>query len=1210
MLRFGRVCMSAVLIAGTCVVRPVSAQSKPPHSVSAGKPAVVTLDALIPHQIVGGFRAECVYTGDKNKPVGARFRHLATGFVFDYLQIESVPQAFVWVNTPATSDKGEPHTQEHLLLGKGNRGRAVASAETLSLSDSSAYTMPWRTCYFFNTTAGVGAFYDQLQMRLDALLHPNYTDEEVRREVRNFGVTENADKTLRLEEKGSVYNEMVSTMDKSGSQLYRALFQSVYGTHHPLAFEAGGTPEALRTLTPAEIKTFRDRAYRLRNMGMVAAFPQSLSLNAVLARVGGILQKGEPDQTPPRLAASTRPTFPAPQSASTTDPHIVSFPDKNAEQPGEVGFAWPANRHLSLDEFLLLGFFLDTFASEPDTPLYKRFVDAKTRTLDTGATGVYNWTPSEQGFPVYVGISNVKPSFLTEANVAEMRVAVREELQKIVAYKDGSPELAAFNARLLTRLAAFKREQSKFVNSPPGFGARGTSSAWMERCLLLEDVPGFRKSVLLAPQMARVEKQLTGTTNLWRVLLSKWQIAGVTPYAVAARPDTALLARQQTERSERIATEVARLQRVYQTTNEQKTIRRYQADYEAETARQNAIAAHAKQSAHFVSNPPLVSDPSLRYKQTHVGSIPLFAATFDTMASATVRLSLPVNDTPQSELVYLCALPTLLNGAGVVVDGKPLSYEETRQKQRNEILSVGCGFSSNPDTGHYELVVTGSGNNPQETKRAVWWMKTLLTTPNWSRENLPRLRDVVDQRLQAERNRMLEQEEFWVSGVRAAWRNQDKPLALTLGSFLTQTHHLHRLRWMLQTAPTPEDGNAFLSFLEMLRQSGQSASRTDLEALTAALSGTNPSTVVPPAFAAVTAAFDALPSGAKPLAKSAVNDLSRTLGDLADATLAADWQYLCRQIHADFVQGPDETLRRINALRSRLLRTQGARLLIVGASSTQAVLAPDLVNLSSLLKSGTAAIVSPIAAEPLVTKRLQQRSPGANPVFVGLLAPSMKGGTVMNESRGTAYTATDDEALLRLLAANLYGGGGADSVFMKTWGAGLAYGNGIGSDTRAGRVSYYADHTPELPQTVRFVIDAVKASPRDPALVEYALANMFSSREAGGYEGRAFAQEGDLADGITPAKTKAFRTRLLALRTRPNLTAEVYDRLTAVMSAILPGYNGPQPPDPDSRCVVIGPPKQLDAYEAYLKNAVSPDTVLYRLYPRDFWLVASHADEK
>jgi len=37
---------------------------------------------------------------------------------------------------------------------------------------------------------------------------------------------------------------------------------------------------------------------------------------------------------------------------------------------------------------------------------------------------------------------------------------------------------------------------------------------------------------------------------------------------------------------------------------------------------------------------------------------------------------------------------------------------------------------------------------------------------------------------------------------------------------------------------------------------------------------------------------------------------------------------------------------------------------------------------------------------------------------------------------------------------------------------------------------------------------------------------------------------------------------------------------------------------------VIGPAKQLDAYQDYLRAAVGKDAVLHRLYPRDFWVPA------
>jgi hypothetical protein len=103
------------------------------------------LDNLTAGKSVNGFRVESVYLNDAERPLGARFRHERTGFTLDLLQIQSVPQGYLWVNSFPTSNMGEPHTQEHLLLGKGNKGRAVASLEDMSLAVSSAFTQQLRT---------------------------------------------------------------------------------------------------------------------------------------------------------------------------------------------------------------------------------------------------------------------------------------------------------------------------------------------------------------------------------------------------------------------------------------------------------------------------------------------------------------------------------------------------------------------------------------------------------------------------------------------------------------------------------------------------------------------------------------------------------------------------------------------------------------------------------------------------------------------------------------------------------------------------------------------------------------------------------------------------------------------------------------------------------------------------------------------------------
>src|SRR5262245_26156321 len=78
--------------------------------------------ALTKGQVVHGFRTDAVYLDATDKPFGGRFIHLRTGFTLDLLQIQSVPQAVIYANTFTVSDMGEPHTQDHLLIGKGKKG--------------------------------------------------------------------------------------------------------------------------------------------------------------------------------------------------------------------------------------------------------------------------------------------------------------------------------------------------------------------------------------------------------------------------------------------------------------------------------------------------------------------------------------------------------------------------------------------------------------------------------------------------------------------------------------------------------------------------------------------------------------------------------------------------------------------------------------------------------------------------------------------------------------------------------------------------------------------------------------------------------------------------------------------------------------------------------------------------------------------------------
>jgi Zn-dependent M16 (insulinase) family peptidase len=1163
------------------------------------------LDNLSAGKTINNFRTATLYVNDADKVVGGRFVHARTGFVLDYLQIQSVPQGFIWVNSYPTSDMGEPHTQEHLLLGKGNVGRTVASLENMSLAASTAFTEQWRTSYQFHTAAGADAFYQLFERKVDALIHPDYTDEEIRREVRNFGVTENpADKTLRLEEKGTVYNEMVSSFDRPGSRLNRVLDQALYGQSHPLAYSSGGLPAAIRAMKAEDIRKFHRDNYRLGNMGMIGSFPKEMPINDALKKLDAILNRLEPEAG--RAKFMTEDQLPAPQMATPGKIQIVDYPHKNDQQPGTITFVWPATLKLDTRETVLLELFLENLAGDATTNLYKRFVDTKTREIETGAKSVFGFMNDDPGQPVYVGLNDIAPANMTEEKIALLRQKVLEELARVAAWKDGSPELLEFNARLKNRVIQSRRSLSKFVSSPPGFGFRSTSAAWISHIYRLSKSRDFRKSLTMKPELDFVEKLLAGNQNFWREYLPKWKLTGTTPYAGAARPSPDLVKKEEQDRQARVAAEMARLKTKYQVTDDQEAIRRYKAEYDAETVELEKLAKQTG-GTRFVESPPLSLDDQLDYKvQTLTGDVPLVASTFDNMTSATTGLALRLDGVPENELVYLSILPALLTRVGVIKDGKPISFEEMSEMLRQEILSLNAYFSTNFATDRAELVVRGAGNDAAESQKSIEWMKLVMLNPDWRPENLARIRDVVDQTLSNLRNRMQGSEESWVNNPADAYWRQDNPLLLTTASFLTQTHNAHRLRWMLKDAGTTETREAINSYLGKLADAGAKGNRTELKALLAAMQGNKEAAEkLAPALKPYQDDFARLPPVAKSLAMEAAKDIDQILADVPDSSLVSDWAYLSNQIRQDLLVSPDKTLADLNALRQRLLKTGNARMFITASRATQQKLEEGVRNLLASLQPAKAETIKRPNAR-VIDARLRERAGDASsPVFVGLVNPNSQSGVFLNSAPLASFKDTDTEKLLQYLASRLYAGGGAHGIFIKTWGAGLAYSNGFRGSPSQGRIGYYAERTPELPQTLRFVIEELKKAPRDPSLVEYAIAQAFLGfRSASEYEVRGEAMAADLADGMMPEVVARFRRAILELRRKPNLADELYKRMESTYARVLPGYGIKAKDVTGGVFFVIGPEKQFGLYEDYLKSVEGADTRVFRLYPRDFWLTS------
>jgi len=725
------------------------------------------------------------------------------------------------------------------------------------------------------------------------------------------------------------------------------------------------------------------------------------------------------------------------------------------------------------------------------------------------------------------------------------------------------------------------------VNTPPGFGFRSGGSAWADHLFELAKTGSFKRSVTLKPQIAFVQKLLASNRNFWGEYLARWHITDRTPYAVAARPSPALVQREESERIARANAEAARLTKAYGLADTQEAIKRYRTEYDAAT---NDIEQEARKIAppEFVKSPPMTLDDQLHYDARALdGNVPFVVSKFDNMTSGMLGIALRLDGIPRDQLRYVSLLPALLTRVGVIENGRPVPYEEMSERLRKEILSLDSVFSINTRTERVELVVRGAGIGENEVKRAIDWMTLVLYHPDWRPENLARIRDVVDQSVSTLRNTMQGSEESWVNNPADAYRMQRNPSFLAAASFLTRAHNALRLRWLLKD-PAAGDTEALSGFFTQLADAGKAMNRADLKRMIADRKG-----------------VDALSDTAKPIAQDALKDLDLALIEIPDGSLAMDWAYLCTAMRDDLLTPAPQALAQLDAVRRAILNSGGARMYMVGSTALEDAVAPQVKTFESNLSGAPMNAAEAVAFAPLVDSRLLQRDPSATrPFYVGLLAPNMKGGVILTSVPSVHFTDADNrEKQLDYLASRLHAGYGAHGIFLKTIGAGLAYSNGLRASVASSRMGYYAERTPELPQTVRFVIGELKSAPRDPKLADYAIAQVFGEfRSAATYENRAEGMAADLADHQSPDQVRKFRQSILELRKDPNLGNMLFDRKDRVYGRVLPGYNVKGADVPGAIYFVIGPDKQLDAWDQYVRGAEGGDTKLYKLYGRDFWM--------
>ena len=1148
-------------------------------------------DSVMPAKgaTVGDFAVDAVYTGDRGEVAGTRWVHRVHGMPVTVLRIQSVPQVFLAFHTPPNSDRGEPHTGEHLLLGKGTKGKALSLEQDMSLVSSTAWTAQTDVCYSWSCAAGKETFFRSVEQYLDALLDPDYSDEEIRREVCHIGpVKDDATGRLSLDEKGTIYQEMTTTYEKRW-MIFDQIGRRLWGADHPLAFSAGGEPSAVRTVEPHHVRDFHNAHYHLgKATQMIVALPDAIPEAEFLTRLTA--QMAEVDARPAmKSRGKFDPPIPPARPQADHSPVILPYPNANEDDGGMAEIAWKPVPLTSQYDRVLGDLFMATLASGENATLYKRLMDGATREVDVGASDLGgSLDASKIDLMPNIYLDGVPPRNAAPERLAAIVGVVRSEIERVAALREGSPELKTWNDKALVKITEREKGLKRQLNAPPLFGHRSAGGFWLDHLRLLDQGGGFERSVTLAPAFAKIRAELGRGANPWTAVIARLGLSSE-PYVGISVPSKAELERRTSEHAKRALGYVADLAQRSGGGDAQEALAKFAKEYEVKTAAL-AQAENSLAKPHLVADVPLTPDPSIRLEPMEVAGAKGFRGVFDNMTFVETSLSFPVENVTESEdLSWLAILPQVLTESGVVIDGKPVAYAEAAERRAKEIYSLSADWSMRPSKSRHELRITASGADLAEAKRAIDWLELCLKHAWIAPENLLRLRDIVSQEIQATRGRLGGADENWVRDPAGAVRWQRDHIFLATSSIHARLFLLARCEWRLMDAPIGEDlrnVNAGLDAIAASAGADLASTTSNVDALVASWKQSK----------SPASSTWLVPIGLR---------IKEMVGDMAPTTIAKDLATLADTCRRD-LSAPSG--RRLDGLKS-LVTWQCAgrpRFVVTGSRANTDAVVPRLGTLLASY-SGEQRRRPAVDPYPLIALRLaEHESLVSPPLHYGLVHNAGTAGVFVFSANAAGLDDLDPATLTTELAGRVFGGSGAHGFFMKTWGAGLAYSNGLSVNANEGRINYYAERCPDLVQTMSFVSGLVRdsAALTDPYLAEYCVANAVTySRESDEYEQRTRAASDDIVDGDTPARIARYRSAVLAMKDRAGLWASIQPQIIAAAGRALPGVG------PASRSVAggfyftIAPEPMLARWEKYLRDHEGSTERVARVYGRDFWMV-------
>ncbi|KAJ2633519.1 hypothetical protein H4R22_000422 [Coemansia sp. RSA 1290] len=269
----------------------------------------------------------------------------------------------VCVPTVCTDHKGKPHTLEHMVFCGSERFPYLGYIDAVAAHNlgqpMNASTYPDMTMYKFAGLGQEGAA-NMLPIVLDHVMHPLIQDNHFATEV--YHVDQDG------RQQGVILSEMSDFAYKEGSVRLHSLRQMLYSLSSTYAWEAGGLPQSIETLTTNDVAEYHREFYNYSNLTLLLVGAFDECPQAIFDVLNGI--NDEITASPPALKR------PMPQMRTKREKrrNDVAFASEKVDM-GTMAFAWEGPQMEDVETHIALEMLIEFLTSDSTSPLRRRFTN-------------------------------------------------------------------------------------------------------------------------------------------------------------------------------------------------------------------------------------------------------------------------------------------------------------------------------------------------------------------------------------------------------------------------------------------------------------------------------------------------------------------------------------------------------------------------------------------------------------------------------------------------------------------------------------------------------------------------------------------------------------------------------------------------------------------------------------------------------------------